>query len=185
MSNQVTLSTSRLLLKSITPAFIHEAFNTKSKEEIINYFGFNEIGYEHHKLMHEKGMETHSVSLYFFLLVDKETNKPIGECGFHTWTAKHNRAEIFYNIHNNANKQQGYMTEALTAILEYGFTALKLHRVEALIAAENEASLRLLLRQGFIKEGIMREDYVVDGKNEDSECYSLLKWEWERIKKEI
>jgi ribosomal-protein-alanine N-acetyltransferase len=31
----------------------------------------------------------------------------------------------------------------------------------------------------------MREDYVVDGKNEDSECYSLLKWEWERIKKEI
>ena len=69
----------------------------------------------------------------------------------------------------------------LKAILEFGFTELKLHRVEALIAAENEPSLKLLLRYGFSKEGTMREDYVVNGKNEDSDCYSLLKWEWEKM----
>lgn len=180
MSNQVEISTPRLLLKSITPAFIHEMFNTKTQKEIMNYFGFDEASYRHHKMMHEKGMETHSVSLFYFLLLNKETCEPIGECGFHTWTAKHNRAEIFYNIHNEANKQKGYMTEALEAVLKYGFTALKLHRVEALLSAKNEPSLRLLLRKGFTKEGTMREDYVVNGKNEDSECYSLLKWEWEK-----
>jgi ribosomal-protein-alanine N-acetyltransferase len=36
--NQIELHTERLILKSITPAIIHELFETKSKEEIINYF---------------------------------------------------------------------------------------------------------------------------------------------------
>lgn len=180
MVNQVTLSTPRLLLKSITPAIIHEIFNTKSKEEIIDYFGFDEAGYEFHKLMHEKGMETYSVSLFVFLLINKETNEPIGDCGFHTWTAKHQRAEVFYNMRKESFKQKGLMKEALEVVLKYGFTELKLHRIEALIAPVNEPSLKLLLRYGFSKEGTMREDYVVNGKNENSDCYSLLKWEWEK-----
>lgn len=182
MSSQIEITTPRLILKSITPALIHELFNTKSKAEIISYFGFGESGYEHYKTMHEKGMETHRISLFVFLIIEKETGLPIGECGFHTWAASHRRAEIFYNIHNDQNKQKRYMTEALEAVLEYGFTELKLHRVEALIAAENEPSLKLLLRYGFTKEGTMREDYVVNGVNEDSDCYSLLKWEWEKNK---
>jgi len=180
MENQIEISTPRLLLKSITPSFIDEFFNTKSKEDIVTYFGFDEAGYEHLKNMHEKGMETHRISLFFFLLVLKETNEPIGECGFHTWNKSHSRAELFYNIKNDEAKQKGYMTEALQAVLAFGFTTLNLHRTEALIAAENVPSLKLLLRYGFKKEGVMREDYMVNGKNEDSVCYSLLKWEWER-----
>jgi ribosomal-protein-alanine N-acetyltransferase len=179
MTNQIEIITERLILRSITPAIIHELFHTKTKEEIINYFGFDEAGFEHCKTMHEKGMETHRISMFYFLLMDKQSNLPIGECGFHTWTASHNRAEVFYNMKNDAFKQKGLMTEALNKVLEYGFTELKLHRVEALIAAENQPSLKLLQRYGFTKEGTMREDYVVEGKNEDSDCYSLLKWEWE------
>lgn len=179
MINQIEITTPRLILKSITPAIIHELFNTKSKKEIIDYFGYDDA-FEYYKIMHEKGMETHRISMFYFLLIDKENGLPIGECGFHSWNTTHNRSEVFYNIKNDIKKQKGYMTEALKAVLEFGFTELKLHRVEALIAAENEPSLRLLLRYGFSKEGIMREDYLVDGKNEDSDCYSLLKWEWEK-----
>lgn len=180
MTNQIEISTPRLILKSITPAIIHELFNTKSKQEIIDYFGFDEAGFEHHKEMHEKGMETHRISIFVFLLIEKESGLPIGECGFHTWNALHRRAEVFYNMRTESQKQKGYMTEALEAVLKYGFTELNLHRVEALIDALNEPSLRLLLRNGFTKEGTMREDYVVNGVNEDSDCYSLLKWEWEK-----
>jgi len=179
MENQIEITTPRLILKSITPAIIHELFNTKSKEEIKNYFGFDDNVFEHYKDMHEKGMETHRTSLFFFILINMETGLPIGECGFHTWAASHRRAEVFYNMRDEQSKQKGYMTEALKAVLQFGFTQLGLHRIEALIAAENEPSLRLLMRYGFTKEGTMREDYVVNGINEDSECYSLLKWEWE------
>lgn len=178
MRNQIEISTPRLILKSITPAIIHELFSTKSKEEIITYFGFDEAGFEHYKEMHEKGMETHRISIFVFLLIEKESGLPIGECGFHTWNALHRRAEVFYNMRAENKKQKGYMTEALEAVLQYGFTELNLHRIEALIDAMNEPSLRLLLRYGFTKEGTVREDYVVNGVNEDSDCYSLLKWEW-------
>ncbi|MES2410165.1 MAG: GNAT family protein [Bacteroidota bacterium] len=180
MTNQIEITTPRLILKSVTPALIHELFNTKSKNEIMNYFGFDENGFAHYKDMHEKGMETHRISIFIFLLIDKETSLPIGECGFHTWAASHNRAEVFYNMRNEKYKQRGLMTEALEAVLKYGFTKLGLHRIEALIADENEPSKKLLLRYGFSKEGTMREDYVVNGVNEDSDCYSLLKWEWEK-----
>ncbi|MEC4003719.1 GNAT family protein [Flavobacterium sp. SUN052] len=179
MENQIEITTERLILKSITPAIINELFNTKTKEEIITYFGFDEFGYEHYKEMYEKGVETHRLSIFVFLMIDKATNLPIGECGFHTWNATHKRAEIFYNMRNETFKQKGLMSEALKTVLEYGFTKLNLHRIEALIAIENEPSLKLLLKNGFTKEGIMREDYVVNGKNEDSHCFSLLKWEWE------
>lgn len=178
MENKIEITTERLILKSITPALIHEFFETKSKEEIITYFGFDEAGFEHYKEMHEKGMETHRLSLFVFLLIDKESNLPIGECGFHTWNRLHNRAEVFYVMKNDFYKRKGLMKEALEKVLEYGFTHLKLHRIEALIGSQNEPSLRLLLNYGFTKEGIMREDYVINGKNEDSHCYSLLKWEW-------
>lgn len=179
MTNQIEIITQRLILKSITPVIIHELFNTKTKEEIIDYFGVDEAGFEHYKDIHEKGVETHRLSIFVFLLMDKETNLPIGECGFHTWNATHRRAEVFYVMRNGAFKQKGLMKEALKNVLEYGFIELKLHRIQALIAAQNQPSLKLLQHYGFTKEGTMREDYFVDGKNEDSECYSLLNWEWE------
>jgi [ribosomal protein S5]-alanine N-acetyltransferase len=180
MINQIQITTPRLILKSLTPGIIHEIFNTKSDEEIMEYFGFDENGLEHHREMHEKGMETHRLSLFVFLLIEKETGLSIGECGFHTWNKMHKRAEVFYIMHHEGSKKKGYMTEALQEVLKFGFTELKLHRIEALIAAENEPSLRLLQRYGFSKEGTMREDYVVNGISEDSDCYSLLKWEWEK-----
>ena len=178
MTNQIEITTQRLMLKSITPALIHELYNTRTKDKIIRFFGFDEGGYEHFKNMHEKRMETHRLSLFFFLLIDKQNNLPIGECGFHTWNKTHNRAELFYSIRNDADKQKGFMTEALQAVLDFGFTELNLHRIEALVVDWNTPSVKLLLHYGFTKEGAMREDYIVNGKNENSDCYSLLKWEW-------
>lgn len=178
-TEQIAISTDRLILKSITPAIIHEIYSSWSKEDVMSYFGFDESSYDHYKLMHEKGMETHRTSMFFFVLVLKETNESIGECGFHTWDFKHNRAEAFYTLRKDEFKRKGYTTEAFSEVLNFGFNELKIHRVEALVADSNTASIQLLSHFNFKKEGTMREDYIVDGENVDSDCYSLLKWEWE------
>ena len=170
-----SLTTDRLILKPITPAVIHDLYNTKTKEEIIQFFATDEAGYEHYLSMHKKGMESHNISLHFFLLTDKITGTPMGECGFHTLNKKHRRAELFYSLRNDEYKQKGFMTEALAPILAFGFHELNLHRIAAFVADWNTASVKLLEKYGFTKEGTMREDYCVDGKNEDSDCYSLLK----------
>jgi ribosomal-protein-alanine N-acetyltransferase len=90
------IETPRLQLQLITPQKINELFKSKSKSEIISFFGFSEAGYERLALMNEGGMETHNLSVLFFVLIDKKQNVPIGECGFHTWNKTHRRAELFF-----------------------------------------------------------------------------------------
>ncbi|MDR6967646.1 ribosomal-protein-alanine N-acetyltransferase [Flavobacterium arsenatis] len=180
--DQIEITTPRLLLKSITPQIINTLFKENTEAEIKEFFNADESGYNHLKNMHEGGMETHRLSLFYFLIYNKETNKIIGDCGFHTWNKSHRRAELFYNLKHDRDKRKGIMSEAVTKVLDFGFTTLELHRVEALTATWNIASIKLLERFKFTKEGTMREDYVVEGKNENSECFSLLKWEWEKNK---
>lgn len=126
-------------------------------------------------------METDRLSMFYFLLHEKDTNRILGECGFHTWNKTHKRAELFYSLRNEEDKRKGLMKEALATVLAFGFTELDLHRVAALVASYNTPSIRLLEHYGFTKEGTLREDYVVEGRSEDSDCYSLLKWEWESV----
>lgn len=173
------IQTPRLRMHSITPAFIHELFTAKEKNEIIRILGVDEEGYEKYKKMYEEGTETFSISMFYFLLRDAETEDPVGECGFHTVYKRHGKAELFYNIHEPF-RRKGLATEAVKAVLEFGFNELKLHRVAAFVADYNTPSVRLLQRFGFTKEGILREDYLVGDRYEDSDGYSLLKGEWEK-----
>ncbi len=182
MKQQVTLFTPRLVLKSITPEIVIALFTTKTKEAICAYLNVDENGYKHYKDMFENGMTTHRISMFCFLIIDKVTNIAIGECGYHTWNDTHRRADIFYHIKEEKHKQQGIMTETLQAVIEYGFTHLNLHRIAAYVDANNIASVKLLEKYKFIKEGTAREDYNVNGTNENSESYSLLKSEWHNNK---
>jgi len=168
------ITTERFILHPLSPAKIHELFETKSKEEIIAFLGIDEASYSHYETMHEGGMETNRYSHHFFLILEKETGTPMGECGFHTWDRKHHRAELFYLLRKDEYKNKGYMTEILKTVLDFGFNEMKLHRTKALVASWNEPSVKLLKRFGFTFEGTMREDYLVDGKYESSDCYSLL-----------
>jgi ribosomal-protein-alanine N-acetyltransferase len=178
MIDQVEIYTDRLILRSITPQIINSLFRENTEEGIRAFFEVDENGFETLQSMYEQGMETNRISMFYFLLHDRTDNKIIGECGFHTWNRSHRRADLFYSIRDDRYKRRGLMTEAVSAVIEYGFTELGLHRIAALVAHYNEPSLRIIERFKFTKEGTMREDYVVDGVNEDSECYSLLKWEW-------
>lgn len=178
MKSATEIITPRLVLKSITPQLITALFNQKSEEEIKAFFQTEEQGFNHLRDMHLQGMETHRISLFYFLLVNKKTDIVLGDCGFHTWNKTHRRAELFYNLKNETDKRQGFMTEALTEVLKFGFEKLDLHRIQGCTANYNIASIKTLEHFGFTKEGTLREDYVVDGINEDSECYSLLKHEW-------
>lgn len=66
------------------------------------------------------------------------------------------------------------MQEALSAILAYGFTIMKLHSVEARVNPLNEPSIKLLERNNFIREGLFKEDYFYNGKFLDTAVYSII-----------
>ncbi len=70
--------------------------------------------------------------------------------------------------------RKGLMTEALRAAVDYAFDDLGLHRLEANIQPENEASIALVRRLGFQKEGFSPSYLRVNGKWRDHERWALL-----------
>lgn len=83
------------------------------------------------------------------------------------------RAEVGYVLHP-AHWGQGLMSEALAAVLRFGFAELKLHAIEAHVNPGNEASCRLLEKHGFVREGYLRENICFEGRYYDTVLYSLL-----------
>lgn len=73
---------------------------------------------------------------------------------------------------------KAYMDEALRALLNYGFTELKLNRVEADIDPRNEASKKTLERLGFTREGYLPERWIVGDEISDTALYGLLHRDW-------
>lgn len=74
---------------------------------------------------------------------------------------------------------QGYATEASAGLLDYAFGERGLRRLSAAVAAPNEASRALCERLGFTREGVRREDALVDGEYVDRYVYGLLRAEWD------
>lgn len=78
---------------------------------------------------------------------------------------------------------RGYMTEALGLILGHAFRTLKLHRLEANIQPHNRASIELVKRCGFTREGFSRKYLKIGGRWRDHERWAILREDWEASKK--
>ncbi|MEQ7004936.1 GNAT family N-acetyltransferase [Actinopolymorpha sp. B17G11] len=100
--------------------------------------------------------------------------RAIGLFGFNSWERFHRRADIGYDLRRDY-WGRGIATEALEAILRFGFTRMDLNRVEAETIADNHESVRLLKRLGFQREGLRRAySLEEDGTFHDSAIYGLL-----------
>jgi [ribosomal protein S5]-alanine N-acetyltransferase len=76
---------------------------------------------------------------------------------------------------------QGYMTAAVGAVACFAFQDLHLHRIEAATMPNNAASIRVLERNGFRREGIARRLLKINGKWEDHVLHALLAEDLSRI----
>ena len=112
----------------------------------------------------------------------KETGKLVGTAGFHTWSTRHRRAEIGYTL-ARPFWGQGLMTEAVRAIIDFGFRVMDLNRIEARCFTENIASARVMEKCGMQFEALLREQELVKGRYEDLKMYSILRREWNALDK--
>lgn len=102
----------------------------------------------------------------------------IGDCSLFNLAAESRRAELGYSLGADA-WGNGYMVEALQALLSFAFKDLDLNRLEADIDPRNAASARTLQRLGFNREGRLRERWIVAGEVSDSDLYGLLRSDWQ------
>ena len=101
-----------------------------------------------------------------------------------------NLSQIFYGnlcsaylgyLIGAAHAGQGLMREAIPLVLEHAFTTLKLHRVEANIQPGNIASIKLVRRAGFSKEGFSRRYLRIDGSWCDHERWAIVIDDWRAL----
>ncbi|MCB9189132.1 MAG: GNAT family N-acetyltransferase [Flavobacteriales bacterium] len=167
------ITTDRLKLRLVNQEVLDGIFKNYAEKEIIEFFG--ESAAEKEIQRYKEGASMFNRTFLYFHLLDKNTDELIGWCGYHTWYLEHKRAEIGYTIYDDNHREKGYMSEALTAVIEYGFHEMYLHRIEALVGPYNRASLRLMKKFGFNEEGRLKEHYYTGGIYEDSIVFGLIK----------
>lgn len=174
-----SLATKRLLLRQIQPTDAEAFFAILSDEEAMQFYG-----HEPHSSLDDtrelirriQAGYTRRESIRWGITLKGE-DRVIGSCSFHYFDEGFRCVETGYELHR-AFWGRGMMTEAMSAILTYGFTDLGLHRVEAVIDIVNERSKGLLLKLGFTYEGNLRQRYFFRDRFEDEHYFGLLKDDW-------
>ena len=93
------------------------------------------------------------------------------------WSEPYRSAAMGYVL-DEAAWGNGYSTEAAHAVLQWAFDTLDLNRVQAETDTRNAASARVLEKLGFLREGTLREDCVVNGEVSDSWVFGLIRRDW-------
>jgi ribosomal-protein-alanine N-acetyltransferase len=170
------LRTSRLTLRPLTEADAPAIQFFRSDEEFMRYIPREkeptlQQARAHLELLHNLRLTNEGIAWGISPLA--EPTELMGTIGLWNLQPAHHRAEVGYGLHPRYAKQ-GFMAEALAAVIDYGFTRLRLHSLEAHVDPANTASTRLLEKHGFVREGLFRENYHFQGQFLDAAVYSLL-----------
>ena len=178
-----TLETQRLLLREFNLRDVPAVFEMYARADINKW-----LPHEPMQSIDEADQRVSSrISLfergigYRWAITFKDTPETvIGSCGYFHIRLGTQTFEMGYEIHPQYWHKR-LMTEALTAIINYGFgdrTPKPVHRFEALVAPGNEPSIRLLEKLGFKREGLRREFGYWKDQYQDVELFALLRNEW-------
>ncbi|GAA4737105.1 GNAT family N-acetyltransferase [Flavisolibacter ginsenosidimutans] len=179
MNQLPQLSTNRLLLRSLQvtdiASLVKYANNKAIADNVLNiphpytekdavfWLNFVLQGFQHKER-------------FVFAIVQKEGSEFIGAIGLHP-AGKHDNAEMGYWL-GEPFWGGGLMTEAAGVVLKFGFEELNLHKIYATHFTDNIASGKVMVNNGMIKEGELKDQYKVGDVYKSVIQYRLLKNEW-------
>ncbi|BCN29825.1 GNAT family N-acetyltransferase [Anaeromicropila herbilytica] len=169
------LHTNRLVLTEVKESDINEIFKIFSNPEVAKYDWFRPINSKEEamKFIHRYMDEYDNEEEITWGIRLKETNELIGICCLGDFDEEARRAEIGYDLVSD-RWNSGFATEALEAIVHYGLKVMNLNRIEAFITPGNDASVRVLEKLNFTREGLVRERDMIKGKLEDGIIMAIL-----------
>ncbi|MYL64295.1 GNAT family N-acetyltransferase [Bacillus hwajinpoensis] len=169
------IETKRLILREVTSEDALDMYHYLSDEEVVKHMGIapaqsvqevmDEIDWYQSIIKEGTGIRW-GVTL-------KDSGKVKGSCGYLNRQHKHYRAEVGFELSKNY-WGKGIASEALGAIIRYGFNHYQLERIEALIEPGNIQSQRLVSKLCFTKEGLLRHYEYTHGKFDDLYMYSII-----------
>jgi RimJ/RimL family protein N-acetyltransferase len=129
----------------------------------------------------QRDLEPESLPGWMDLVMEiKSEGRVIGCVGIGVTDKEQGQASIGWML-GCQYQGQGLATEAAQALVDFGFRAMKLHRIFARTGQANTRSWRLMERLGMRREAHFRQSHKVQGKWDDEFVYALLADEWEQI----
>ncbi|MCP5106349.1 MAG: GNAT family N-acetyltransferase [bacterium] len=170
------IETGRLVLRDFRLRDVQTFFEIRSNEEVMKFMDREPFQSEDEaEKMIESVLESYEKKTGINWAITLEGSQGmIGYVGLWKWTKEHFRAELGYALFPGY-WGRGIMHEALTAVIDFGFEAMGLHRIEADVNPENIPSIKRLEKLGFQREAYFRENIFFGGKFCDSAIYALLK----------
>ncbi len=170
------LITKRLILDRMDTNDAPALLQLRSSQKVMAYIDKERIKTMEETLLMIKRINddiTNNDGITWRICLNENPQQLVGTIGLWRIIKPHYRAEVGYMLHPDFwNK--GLMQEALQAVIDFGFTQMQLHSIEAHINPGNAASAALLQKMQFIREAYFKEDYFFRGKFLDSAVYSLL-----------
>lgn len=174
------LRTPRLVIRSLCPDDLAAFHSYRSSKEVMKYQGSD--------AMDEAGCAAfieEMKDLPFgkpgqwvqYALALHDSDELIGDCAIKLHSPDPRIAEVGVTI-SPKSQQQGFAKEAMQGILKFLFAERQIHRVQEIVDAENEASIRLLQSLGFRQEGHFVENIWFNGKWGSEYQFALLRREW-------
>lgn len=169
-----SLSTSRLLLRKITDSDLHNIYIGLSHPEVIPYYGVSYSSIEAAKtqLQWYHQLETDGTGIWW-AICSPNNEHFYGAIGFNNWHKAFKKTEIGFWLLPEFWKQ-GFLSEALSAVCDYGFNTMKLHRIEAQVETENIASKSSLLKFGFTHEGTLHDAEIKNNRYITLDVFAIL-----------
>jgi ribosomal-protein-alanine N-acetyltransferase len=169
------LSTRRLILRPLTLNDEQEIFELRSDKRVLQFLIISKCkNLDEAKQFIEMINDGINRSEWiYWAITEKGNDKLIGTfCIWHI-SKENSRAEIGYALHPD-HQGKSIMTEAMDVVLDYGFNIMQLHSIEANVDPGNIASIKLLEKNGFVKEAHFKENLFFNGKFLDTVIYSLI-----------
>lgn len=173
------LTTERLALREVADHDVDAVFEMESDPLAMRYWSkppMRELAEARASVERAKGFFPARTGLRWSIALPAG-DRMLGQVSLFNFSEQSARADIGYGL-ARAAWGNGYMHEALTAVLDHAFGPLGLRRLEADIDPRNEASIRAVERIGFAREGLLRERWQVGDEISDTLLMGLLAREW-------
>ena len=180
-SRMPTISTERLILRKISLDDVDDMYEYAKNAKLTEYLTWSPHPDKAYTFEYVSYLQTRYKSGEFFdwAIILKESGKMIGTCGFTRFDFRHNFGEIGYVV-NPDYQGRGIATEAVGAVMRFGFDNLALNRIECRYMIENEASRRVMEKNSMIFEGTLRNGMLVKGSYRDIGICSILQSEYKK-----
>jgi len=115
-----------------------------------------------------------SQSVAIFAIEERKSGELVGSCQLLNVSLQHRSADLQIRIGEAAARDRGIGSDAVAALVRFGFGTLGLHRIALTVRSDNPRAIRAYEKSGFVREGLLRDAARIEDGYVDLVCMAVL-----------